>query len=328
MMLNGRELVILSHRQWLIVNSPRLSPLLNQNAPRTIPGFGFVARILLHRYEMRLSVCTLFAILLLPLSAQSKVLGEMPFQFHDGLIWLKVGVTGRSEPLNFLLDSGAGVSAVDLQTACCLRLKLGERQKVQGVSGQGFGYRVHDLQAVSGGIGLPSSVLAIDLGSVSRCCQQRIDGILGADFLRDRVVQIDFTAGRVRLLENCDVNLANCEVLPIKMCNDAFCVPVRVAGNPAQWMRLDTGCDSALEWVVSGPGTSPREQASIGLSHSSRPFIQATVQIGKQHIAIRAGIHEKQIFAGEAGLLGNGLLTKFRLTIDEPRNRVIFEETH
>jgi hypothetical protein len=276
---------------------------------------------------MRLLVCVLVAALSLPLSAQSKVLGEIPFQFHDGLIWLKVGVTGKSEPLNFLLDSGAGVSAVDLQTARFLRLKLRERQTVQGVSGQAFGYRVHDLQAVSGGIDLPTSVLAIDLQTISERCQQRVDGILGADFFRDRVVQIDFTAGRVRLLENCDMNLANCEVLPIKMCNDAVCVPVRVAGNPAQWMRLDTGCDSALEWVVSGPRTRPHEQTSIGLSHSSRLYIQATVQIGRQHIAIRAGIHEKQVFAGEGGLLGNGLLTKFRLTIDEPRNRVIFEET-
>ncbi|MGA8477910.1 MAG: aspartyl protease family protein [Chthoniobacterales bacterium] len=327
MTLNARELVILSHGQWLIVSSPRLSPLLNLNAPRTIPGFGAVARILLHRYEMRLSVCTLFVILLFPLSAQSKVLGEIPFQFHDGLIWLKVGVAGKSEPLNFLLDSGAGVSAVDLHTACCLRLKLGERQTVQGISGQGFGYRVRDLQAVSGGIGLPTSVLAIDLRTISGCCQQPVDGILGADFFRNRIVQIDFMAGKVRLLENCDMNLANCEVLPIKMCNDAVCVPVRVAGNPAQWMRLDTGCDSALEWVVSGPRTRPHEKASIGLSHCSRPCIQATVQIGSQHIAVRAVIHEKQLFAGEGGLLGNGLLTKFRLTIDEPRNRVIFEES-
>jgi len=275
---------------------------------------------------MRLLVSVLLAALWLPLSAQSKVLGEIPFQFHDGLIWLKVGVTGKSEPLNFLLDSGAGVSAVDLQAACCLRLKLGERQPVQGVSGQTFGYRVHDLQAVSGGIDLPTSVLAIDLRTISECCQQPVDGILGADFFRDRVVQIDFAAGRVRVLENCDVNLANCDVLPIKMCNDAVCVPVRVAENPAQWMRLDTGCDSALEWVVGEPRTRPHERASIGLSYSSRPCIRATVQIGNQHIAVRAGIHEKQFFAGEAGLLGNRLLTKFRLTIDEPRNRVIFEQ--
>src|ERR1700730_9726277 len=34
------ELVILSHGQWLTVNSPRISPLLNQNAPRSILGFG------------------------------------------------------------------------------------------------------------------------------------------------------------------------------------------------------------------------------------------------------------------------------------------------
>jgi hypothetical protein len=54
--------------------------------------------------------------------------------------------------------------------------------------------------------------------------------------------------------------------------------------------------------------------------------MRATVQIGRQHFTIRAGIHEKQLFAGEAGLLGNGLLTKFRLTIDEPGNRVTFEK--
>jgi len=277
---------------------------------------------------MRLLVSVLLVALWLPLSAQSKVLGEIPFQFHDGLIWLKVGVAGKGEPLNFLLDSGAGVSAVDLQTACCLRLKLGEQQTVQGVSGQTFGYRVHDLQAVSSGIDLPTSVLAIDLRAISECCQQRVDGILGADFFRNRVVQIDFAASRVRLLENCDVNLAKCDVLPIKMCNDAICVPVRVAGNPAQWMRLDTGCDSALEWVAGEPRTRPHEKASIGLSHSSRKYVKTAVQIGKQDFIIPATIHEQPIFSGEMGLLGNGLLSKFCLTIDEPGNRVIFEETH
>jgi len=44
---------------------------------------------------MRLLVSVLLVALWLPLSAQSKVLGEIPFQFHDGLIWLKVGVAGK-----------------------------------------------------------------------------------------------------------------------------------------------------------------------------------------------------------------------------------------
>src|SRR5712691_4219843 len=107
---------------------------------------------------MRFLLCTVLAVLLLPLSARSEVLREIQSQYRDGLIWLKVDVTGKREPLNFLLDAGAGISAIDLQTARSLGVHLGNRQTVQGVNGQGFAYRVNDLQAVCGGIALPKSV--------------------------------------------------------------------------------------------------------------------------------------------------------------------------
>ena len=275
---------------------------------------------------MRFLLCTVLAVLLLPLSARSEVLREIQSQYRDGLIWLKVDVTGKREPLNFLLDAGAGISAIDLQTARSLGVHLGNRQTVQGVNGQGFAYRVNDLQAVCGGIALPKSVLAIDLRALSDRCEQPVDGILGVDFFRSRIVQIDFAEGKVRILEKCDPNLANCEILPIRMCNDAFCVPVRVAGNPAQWMRLDTGCDAALEWVFSGTEKRRTDRSSIGLSGVSVRHINTSVQLGKQCFnAVTTGVHREQIFPGEAGLLGNGLLSKFRLTIDQPGNRVIFE---
>ncbi len=60
--------------------------------------------------EMRSFLCTLLAALLLPLSARAEVLGEIHSQYRDGLIWLKVDVTGKTQPLNFLLDSGAGLA--------------------------------------------------------------------------------------------------------------------------------------------------------------------------------------------------------------------------
>src|ERR1700730_6293437 len=100
---------------------------------------------------MRFFLCTSLAALLLPLSARSEVLGEIHCQYRDGLIWLKVDVAGKTEPLNFLLDSGAGISAIDLRTARRLGVHLGNRQIVQGVNGQGLAYRVNDLQAVCGG---------------------------------------------------------------------------------------------------------------------------------------------------------------------------------
>ena len=120
---------------------------------------------------MRFLLCTLLA-LLLPISAESQVQREIHFQYRGGLIWLKVDVSGKSEPLNFLLDSGAGITAIDLQTARSL----------------------------------------------------------------------------------------------------------------------------------------------------------SAVQLGQQGFkAVTTGVHTEPIFSGEAGLLGNGLLSKFRLTIDQPGNRVIFE---
>ena len=131
---------------------------------------------------MRFLLCTLLA-LLLPISAESQVQREIHFQYRGGLIWLKVNVSGKSEPLNFLLDSGAGFSAIDLQTARSLRAHLGNRQIVQGVNGQCFAYRVNDLQAVwGGGVALPKSVLAVDLRALSASCQQPVDGIVGLDF--------------------------------------------------------------------------------------------------------------------------------------------------
>ena len=271
-------------------------------------------------------MCALLAVLLLQFSARSEVRGEIPFHYRAGLIWLNIDVAGKSGPLKFLLDSGAGVSAIDLQTAHSLGLKLGNQQTVQGVNGQCLAYRVQNFVAVSGGIVLPKSVLAIDLRALSDCCDQPVDGILGVDFFRGRIVQIDFTDGKIRILEKCDPKVANCWVLPIKMCNDAFCVPVRVAGNPAQWMRLDTGCDAALEWVVSGTERARTGQTSIAFSGASVRYVSTSVQLGKQYFsAVTTGVHREQIFPGEAGLLGNGLLSKFRLTIDKPRDRVIFE---
>jgi hypothetical protein len=63
-------------------------------------------------------------------------------------------------------------------------------------NGQGIAYRVNDLQAGCGRIAVPQSVLAVDLRALSGCCEQPIDGILGVDFFRSRIVQIDFHQGQ------------------------------------------------------------------------------------------------------------------------------------
>src|SRR5260370_29780630 len=262
------------------------------------------------RFFARVAVLAVF----LAVYAHAEALNEIRFQYQDGLIWLKAEVPGRTKSLNFLLDSGAGVSVIDLEQARVLGMRIGDPESVEGVSGRAVAYRVKDFQANSGGVCLSKSVLAINLQTISQSCRQHIDGILGMDFFRGRIVQIDFAARTVRIVERDSLSLANCEILPIKIWNDAICVPIRVAENPAQWIRLDTGCDAGLDWVVSRPGKRLTEGTSFGLSHLSGNSVKTTVRIGKHGFVLAAAGHKEPMFSGEAGLHGNGLLSKFRLT--------------
>jgi hypothetical protein len=37
---------------------------------------------------------------------------------------------------------------------------------------------------------------------------------------------------------------------------------------------------------------------------------------------VKTGLHDSPIFAGEAGLLGNGILSHFCLTVDTAKSRI------
>lgn len=278
------------------------------------------------RLSCRFSILLIALLCFAQASLRAETVSQFPFQYRDGFIWLKVAVPQRREPLNFLLDSGAASSVLDLQTARQLGVKFGGSQTVQGVHSQAVARQVKDFDARISDVALPNSLLALDLSAVSKTCSQKIDGLLGADFFRRRVVQLDFTAGCVRLLNQADPVATTAQILPIKTCNNAFCIPVCIAGSAQQWMRLDTGCDSALEWVVSDAKSKALRGSSIGLSNASVRYLHTEVQLGaKSFSAVKTGVHEQQIFCGESGLIGNPLLSHFRVTIDAQRKHVVLE---
>ena len=267
--------------------------------------------------------------LLASLWAPAETVREIPFQHCDGFLWVKVCAAGQREPLNFLLDSGASLSVLNSQTARSLNLKLGTRQSVYGVSSQTLAHWISGFKAEVAGITLPKSLLAVDLSTLSKTCHQPIDGLLGADFLRGRIVQIDFAARKVRILDSAQ-STDRGAVLPIQWRNNAMCVPVGIAGNSPQWMRLDTGCESALEWAgdkTKGHRDQGTHDTSIGLAGASIRYIQADIQLGNHNLSgARIGVHEQRMFPGECGLLGNGVLSQFQVTIDAPNRRVILRK--
>jgi hypothetical protein len=240
------------------------------------------------------------------------------------MVWLKVNVPGQPASLSFLLDSGAGRSVLNLGTARHLQLKLGARETVLGVQGECAAYRVRDFAAVVAGVALPREVLALDLSGVSAKTGARIDGLLGVDFFRGRIVQIDFAAQKVRLLGRDELRTAEQQILPLVRRNDALCLQVGVDGNTPQWMRLDTGCNGALEWIATGARAHRTARTSIAMTAASRDQIQTDVLLGTERLSgVKTGVHPRPFFVGEAGLVGNGLLSRFRVTVDADKSQLL-----
>jgi hypothetical protein len=117
--------------------------------------------------------------------------------------------------------------------------------------------------------------------------------------------------------------------LPLRLNRGAFCVPIRVDEGAAKWVRLDTGCATSLHWVTKDiRRTTGQPQVCIGLTGIEVPFATAAVQIGNERTgSVEVGLHEHEIFPGEAGLLGNGLLSRYVVTIDAPSGRVLFSKS-
>jgi len=263
--------------------------------------------------------------LLAATSARAGTLAEIPFEFRDGYLWVEVSVAGQHVPLHFLVDSGAAASVVSADAARRLDLRLGRPQVVQGVGRQSTAFHVSHFDATVGGVALPRSVLALDLRAVSATCHRPIDGLLGADFFRSRVVRIDFAAEKINILDRATAESGSV-MLPMKLRNGAICVPAMVAGRSSQWLRLDTGCDSALEWVVSDTRAQRGHETSVALTSAGKGAIRLDVQLGTRTMSgVKAGLYRRQLFLGEDGLLGNGLLGKFCVTVDFPGRRVILD---
>jgi hypothetical protein len=250
---------------------------------------------------------------------------EIAIRFRGGLLWADVYLGPGSSSLHFLVDTGANCSVIDLNTARSLSLALGPEVTVSGVGTQLKGNWPVKLSATLGTVALPRAVLALDLAKLSAACGDHVDGLIGADLFRGRIVQIDYEAEKIRLLDHPPCACRG-HTLPVRSQRCGFLVPIAINDGDRQWVRLDTGCASPLQWVIGR--VSPDECTSklaVGLATISIPQTTTRVRLGNEVLEqVPTGLHEQHIFPGEAGLLGNGLLARFgTVTLDDRAGKVI-----
>lgn len=274
---------------------------------------------------------TLLALFLSVVAATAKPAAgtatEIPFKFVDGFIIVNARVGESAKPVSLLVDSGASTSVLSLQAVERLRLPLLAPEPVQGVGAESVAYHIPPVKATAGKTRLTHIPIALDLSNAALVCSHPVDGLLGMDFFANRIVQIDYEARRIRLLPSSDKVTADLRV-PLQVRNGVFRVPVGVNGSTRRWTRLDTGSNDALHWVASTERSRKRRSpASVGFLTDPNQLFRASVQLGDRTFeSVPVARHEQEIFAGEAGLLGNGILSRFTVTLDAQNGRMLLRE--
>jgi hypothetical protein len=169
----------------------------------------------------------------------------------------------------------------------------------------------------------------LDLSKLGQACTNgAVDGLIGADFFRGRIVQIDFERQAVRILSECPAEMG-AQILPLKARPCGMLVAVQVNGSKGQWVRLDTGCAAGLQWVTASVRAEGcRRRVAVGLSAFSVAVTQTTLTLGAVRFeGVPTDLQERAIFPGEKGLLGNGVLSRFKtVTVDAKRMEVMLRQ--
>jgi len=269
-----------------------------------------------------------FAVLVtFPVAAATTQPVEIPFTFTDGFIRVEAHVPQSIEPLHLLLDSGAGASVLSLRTAQRLHVPLGKTENVRGVGVDSAARQLSGVTASANGVTLSSIPLAVDLSAADQLCSQPVDGLIGVDFFKNRVVQIDYLRHVLRITPAARRTGAE-QRLPVKTINGIMCVPVGVNDSTVRWTRLDTGCNDSLHWVVPKSAAHGAHNAvSIGFVTDESDTSLTSVALGKHSLrTVKTALHGAPLFPGEAGLLGNGILSQFLVTVDWSNHQVLLED--
>lgn len=273
----------------------------------------------------------------------------IPFEFVTRHIMIKVRIN-NSDPLWFIFDTGDKVAIVDLGRAKSLGLNLQGEVNVGGAgAGTVKGAMVRDASLnVVGVEGNPQPVvMAIPLDLLEPRFGHDIDGIIGADFIKQYVVEIDYPARVLRLHDkNKFAYSGPGEIIPISFIHGGYPVAeaqITVADRPPIKGRfvLDVGSGASLALhrpfaeQLSLPAASQKTiramgSGGVGGKVTGRSGRIAELKIGKFQIDNPLTLFSEDKGGALAsseiqGNIGAMILSKFNVMLDYGRSRIILE---
>jgi hypothetical protein len=279
---------------------------------------------------------------------------EIPIQVISNHVIVPVTVQNRT--LSFILDTGAGTSFIDLGVAREMNVALGQSFVATGAGPGGTPGAMlaqpltATVSAGQDGQGMPAQVrAALDFTALSTHAGRDVDGILGGDFIRRFVLEIDYERLRVRLHDPATFSDAGRgTTLPLTFGAGTGFPHVQATFKVSEQESFPVDCvldvGSALQVAVTNPVVEARALAEklsasqlmpigrgAGGSSDGRLARLPALLLGDitvvRPVAILAGKNAGVLSDGKAfeANIGSGIMRRFTVFFDYGRSRVTFK---
>lgn len=272
----------------------------------------------------------------------------IPFTLIDNHIILPVRVNG-SEPLNFVLDSGAGTNVIiDSRRSRALQLKMQGELTAAGV-GTGPDPVVHivpDTSLTTGDLSLEGlSVIYLPLDAIpffDELDHVYFDGVIGAPFFSRFVVEIDYDRGLISFTEpqaayeRIESLGENWREIPLHIKSGVPYIEAQVNPGNDKSIAVKLLMDTGFRGVVS---LTPSTHASL---EEPTKYFQRVDQGLSGDVINRVAMSESLTLAGyrlhrlpvdyamaggetedgSNGIVGNDVLQQFNIVFDYPNKRL------
>jgi predicted aspartyl protease len=267
---------------------------------------------------------------------------KIPFEYtDDDNEILKVRVNG-SEPMNFTVDTGSDVFAIitgrrarELGLTAHNNYKVGVAQvgEVEAASIPSANLALPGVEALN----QPIEVLITDISAESD--GTTIDGVLGFEFLKKFVVEIDYQAKTISLFSSDKYQYSgHGDIIPIRIHDGSPEVRVKLTTASGKivedYFEIDTGLSGTILFrtaAVQRYGLL-QEMKTIQAPTSIEAGAEFNRRIGRaRSLQLGRFILENPLVslaekvAGDGGLIGEEILRRFKVIFDFSHHRMILE---
>jgi tetratricopeptide (TPR) repeat protein len=270
---------------------------------------------------------------------------SVPVKFSNDRPIIQIRLGKNDTPLNFVLDTGSGISVISEESAERMKIKAITRGGLaRGIGGDGKFEIVYGF--------LP----AIHIGEVKiknvpiyirkfHAQNERIDGYIGLSLISKFLTTLDYGAATFTLVKQNSIEQKLVEndplSLPLRLTSSGFLsgeVELEGVQIPLNFI-VDTGASVSVisEHLAGTKEISPfikpetmRVVGAAGITENVPSFLLPRISFGSHSrqsitaIALDLDLINETAGFEQAGILGGNFLKNYRLTFDFPNSKVVF----